>query len=238
MPKGYRHLTYTERCRIEAPKGSGFSRGEIARHPGRDRSTIHRELGRNGGGRGCRHERAQGNGGGARTAPARPSSERGSGPNGDEGRAGAARCISEWKWGGDTVIGTVRPGNGSYAYISRSGLTGSTGFAVLSPKNRRDAAFVYFTATDPSTIEALSNLADGGASPAVRPVVVATQEIVVPDALVLNAFASEVMPLIERIEAGKRENQTLARLRDTLLPRLMSGAIRVGKAREQAEAAT
>jgi len=213
MPKGYRHLTYTERCRIEAPKGSGFSRGEIARHPGRDRSTIHRELGRNGGGRGCRHERAQGNG-------------------------GAARCISEWKWGGDTVIGTVRPGNGSYAYISRSGLTGSTGFAVLSPKNRRDAAFVYFTATDPSTIEALSNLADGGASPAVRPVVVATQEIVVPDALVLNAFASEVMPLIERIEAGKRENQTLARLRDTLLPRLMSGAIRVGKAREQAEAAT
>jgi len=139
---------------------------------------------------------------------------------------------------GDTVVGTVRPGNGSYAYIYRSGLTGSTGFAVLSPKNRRDAAFVYLTVTDPSTIEALSNLADGGAYPAVRPEVVVTQETVVPDALVLSAFASEVMPLIERIEAGKRENQTLARLRDTLLPRLMSGAIRVGKAREQAEAAT
>jgi len=60
MPKGYRHPTCAERCRIEASKGSGFSRGEIARHPGRDRSTIHREIGRNGGGRGYRHEWAQG----------------------------------------------------------------------------------------------------------------------------------------------------------------------------------
>jgi len=58
--QGYRHPTCAERCRIEAPKGSGFSRGEIARHPGRDRSTIHREIGRNGGGRGYRHQRAQG----------------------------------------------------------------------------------------------------------------------------------------------------------------------------------
>jgi len=51
MPKGYRHLTCTERCRIEAAKGSGLSRGEIARHPNHDRSTIHQEIERNGGGR-------------------------------------------------------------------------------------------------------------------------------------------------------------------------------------------
>lgn len=30
----------------------------------------------------------------------------------------------------DTIVGTVRPGNGSYAFISEDGLTGSTGFAV------------------------------------------------------------------------------------------------------------
>src|SRR5262249_34841777 len=31
---------------------------------------------------------------------------------------------------GDTIVGTVRPGNGSYAFVSEDGLTGSTGFAV------------------------------------------------------------------------------------------------------------
>ena len=32
---------------------------------------------------------------------------------------------------GDTIVGTVRPGNGAYALVSEDGLTGSTGFAVL-----------------------------------------------------------------------------------------------------------
>ena len=31
---------------------------------------------------------------------------------------------------GDTIVGTVRPGNGSYALVDCDGLTGSTGFAV------------------------------------------------------------------------------------------------------------
>jgi len=35
---------------------------------------------------------------------------------------------------GDTIVGTVRPGNGSFAMIGEEGLTGSTGFAVLRPK--------------------------------------------------------------------------------------------------------
>ena len=32
---------------------------------------------------------------------------------------------------GDTIVGTVRPGNGSFSLVGRDGLTGSTGFAVL-----------------------------------------------------------------------------------------------------------
>lgn len=35
---------------------------------------------------------------------------------------------------GDTIVGVVRPGNGSFALIGTKGLTGSTGFAVLRPK--------------------------------------------------------------------------------------------------------
>ena len=37
----------------------------------------------------------------------------------------------------DTIVGTVRPGNGSYAFVSDDGLTGSTGFAVLQADEGR-----------------------------------------------------------------------------------------------------
>ena len=119
--------------------------------------------------------------------------------------------------------------------LPKNDLTGSTGFAVLRPKYDRDASLIYLAATDQATIEVLANLADGGAYPAVRPEVVSARKIVLaPDDLLL-AFSQEVFPLIAKIEIGKDENQTLAALRDTLLPRLMSGELRVGEAREQVE---
>lgn len=135
----------------------------------------------------------------------------------------------------DTIVGTVRPGNGSYSYIGKDGLTGSTGFAVLRPMDPSDVALVYLSATDTDTIDALTNLADGGAYPAVRPDVVATQPVVLADDDVRTAFQESVSPMIAKIEASKTENQTLATLRDSLLPKLMSGEIRVGEAREQVE---
>ncbi|HEB64927.1 MAG TPA: restriction endonuclease subunit S, partial [Chloroflexi bacterium] len=69
----------------------------------------------------------------------------------------------------DTIIGTVRPGNGSYAFILEEGLTGSTGFAVLRPRDVAYAEFVYLAATAFNNIEALAHMADGGAYPAIRP---------------------------------------------------------------------
>jgi type I restriction enzyme S subunit len=128
---------------------------------------------------------------------------------------------------GDTIVGTVRPGNGSFAYISEPGLTGSTGFAVLRPKDRLDQALVWCAATDPSNIERLTHLADGGAYPAVRPDIVANTEIALPDTALRVAFAEATSPVLNQIEANKRQSRTLAETRDALLPKLMSGEIRV-----------
>jgi len=60
---------------------------------------------------------------------------------------------------GDTVIGTVRPGNGAYALINRDDLTGSTAFAVLRPRNRRDAAWCYLAASRDAVVRGLEFLA-------------------------------------------------------------------------------
>ncbi len=68
MPKGYRHLTREERCQICALRKSGLSEPAIARQLGRDRTTVWREVRRNGGGRGHRHRQAQGKASARRSA--------------------------------------------------------------------------------------------------------------------------------------------------------------------------
>ena len=127
----------------------------------------------------------------------------------------------------DTIIGTVRPGNGSYALISEHGLTGSTGFAILRPLRVPYAEFVYFAATATENIEALSHVADGGAYPAVRPEAVAATQVIRPGDEVLGTFSRVTGPLLVKLVQNERESGTLAALRDALLPKLMTGSIRV-----------
>lgn len=137
---------------------------------------------------------------------------------------------------GDTIIGLVRPGNGSYALIGIPGLTGSTGFAVLRPRKLEFTQLVFLSATAPENIERLAHLADGAAYPAVRPDAVEATEVAISSNAVTTSFSSLVAPIIERMESNKIENQTLAQTRDLLLPKLMSGEIRLGEAEEMVEA--
>ena len=136
---------------------------------------------------------------------------------------------------GDTIVGTVRPGNDSYALVSESGLTGSTGFAVLRPKAAESTEFVYLAITSPDSIEALAHLADGAAYPAVRPDVVAATPIVRPDRQILTRFSSYAGALLGRIAHSEKESRTLASLRDLLLPKLISGEIRLRQAENAVE---
>ena len=139
---------------------------------------------------------------------------------------------------GDTIIGTVRPGNGSFALVGKEGLTASTGFAVLRPKADFDAQFVWCAATSKDNIERLAHLADGGAYPAVPAEAVAATPVVLADVSTRRKFSDATAPLVAKYLAGGDESRTLADLRDTLLPKLLSGEIRIPDAEKIAEAAT
>jgi type I restriction enzyme S subunit len=128
---------------------------------------------------------------------------------------------------GDTIIGTVRPGNRSYALVSKDGLTGSTGFAVLRPRTRGDRAFVYLATTAPKSIDGLAHLADGAAYPAVRPDVVVSQPVLDPGAALLRAFSDHAKPLLNGMATHEHESAALAAMRDSLLPKLVSGELRL-----------
>ena len=140
---------------------------------------------------------------------------------------------------GDTLVGTVRPGNRSFGFIATAvaGLTASTGFAVLSPKRPSAASFVYLCVTRDENIQRLASLADGGAYPAVKPELVIATECVVPSETALAHFEALSGALLAGLAANAERAQALADLRDTLLPRLISGTLRLPEALKQAEEA-
>jgi type I restriction enzyme S subunit len=58
---------------------------------------------------------------------------------------------------------------------------------------------------------------------------------VLADEPVRRAFKDMAKSMFERLAMLTEENRNLAALRDTLLPKLMSGELRVGDARDQIE---
>ena len=130
---------------------------------------------------------------------------------------------------GDTVVGTVRPGNGSYALIGYDGLTGSTGFAVLAPHKPAYRELVYLCATDGENIERLTHLADGAAYPAVRPDVVGATAVAAPEPAreIYQRFSEAVGPVLDRMGHNHQQTRLLAAQRDALLPKLVSGIVAV-----------
>lgn len=59
------------------------------------------------------------------------------------------------------------------------------------------------------------------------------KQLCLPDENTTKAFSEHVLPLLLQKEHNEKQNQTLAALRDTLLPKLISGELRVDTATEK-----
>ena len=81
-------------------------------------------------------------------------------------------------------------------------------------------------AANPNTI--ITN--NGGAYPAVRPEVVAATQAIKTGDDVIVVFSNLSRALMAKAAENERQSRTLAALLDTLLPKLMSGELRVGEA--------
>ncbi len=135
---------------------------------------------------------------------------------------------------GDVIVGTVRPGNRSFARITteQPGLTGSTGFAVLRAQEEFDQALVYIAATSDEAIDRLAHLADGGAYPAVRPEVVSSTPLIVAPESIRKAFGEIANTFYLNIGVNQERMRQLSLIRDTLLPRLISGQLQTEEAHQ------
>lgn len=88
-----------------------------------------------------------------------------------------------------------------------------------------DGFFNYFSTRE--LVERLQQHAHGSVFDTITRDTLAGVSVVEPPAELIEAFEKRVGPSLERIRAGLLETRTLATLRDRLLPKLISGELRV-----------
>jgi len=103
----------------------------------------------------------------------------------------------------------------------------STEFLVWTPKPGIGSAFVYFVANSTEFNTTMCQLATGTSNShqRVRPAQLAQAHAAVASETRIAAFDDAVTPLLRKIEHNRQQATTLAQLRDTLLPRLISGKL-------------
>jgi len=140
---------------------------------------------------------------------------------------------------GDTVWSTVRPNRRSHALILDDDpeLVVSTGFAVLTPIEV-GPAYLYEVSRRNEFVQYLEGVAEGSAYPAVRAERFNKAPIPLLSLDRVANFEEGIMPVRRRAHAAQVESRGLAELRDHLLPKLMSGEIRVKDAEKVVEDVT
>ena len=145
---------------------------------------------------------------------------------------------------GDALLARITPclENGKAAFVQdlTDGIVGwgSTEFIVMRAHAPIPAEYAYLIARDPAFKEqAVRSMT--GTSGRQRVQVDSLAEFVVtkPSADVAYKFGTIVRPYFSMIAANARQSDSLAATRDLLLPKLMSGEIRVKDAENAAEAA-
>jgi len=135
---------------------------------------------------------------------------------------------------GDILFGAMRPYFHKVCIAPFDGVTRTTAF-VLEPKAGH-GAFGLFAAFDDSTIEFATTHSEGSTIPYAKwSGSLERKPLVLPPNELVEVFESIVAPLLTVGIQNARRMQMLAELRDTLLPRLISGKLRLPEAREQLE---
>ena len=125
---------------------------------------------------------------------------------------------------GDTIWSCVRPNRKSYLFIHTppENRIVSTGFAVLSPGGF-GPSYLYELTTRQEFVDYLVVNAQGSAYPAVRADTFSNASVVVPPSDLLNAFEARTLSARDLVAVQDKESRRLARLRDYILPKLMTG---------------
>ena len=135
---------------------------------------------------------------------------------------------------GDTLLARITPclENGKTGYVDflEDGQVGwgSTEYIILSPKPPLPPQFGYLLArSDALRTHAIQNMTGTSGRQRVPSECFNTFWLAVPPPDIAHRFDELTAPLMAKIKASSTESRTLATLRDTLLPKLLSGKLSV-----------
>ncbi|MBU0923467.1 restriction endonuclease subunit S [bacterium] len=133
---------------------------------------------------------------------------------------------------GDILYSEIRPKNRRFARvdIDVDDYVVSTKFMVIKRNEKIGYNCLYIYLTLDSTIEQFNTIAESrsGTFPQITFDSVSNVKMTLPNnGIIMEKFEKTVEPIFEQIKLNKEQNQTLKQQRDTLLPKLMSGEIRV-----------
>ena len=136
---------------------------------------------------------------------------------------GLAESSAKWVPAFSTVVALYGATAGQVSFIS-SRLTTNQAVCALIPK--KDFAFFNYLTMRGVTSE-LENKAVGSAQQNISKGIVEETKVVLPPSVLVERFAEVAGPLFERWISNLHQSLNLATLRDTLLPKLLSGELSV-----------
>jgi len=135
---------------------------------------------------------------------------------------------------GEILFGKLRPYFHKVGVAPVDGVC-STDIVVVTPREDRWFGFVLGHVSSTAFVEYTNAGSTGTKMPRTSWGEMARYPVVVPPANIAEAFNAQIRSAIDRIVVSTHESRTLAALRDTLLPKLLSGEIRIKDAGKIAE---
>jgi type I restriction enzyme S subunit len=135
---------------------------------------------------------------------------------------------------GQFLFGKLRPYFHKVGLVPVDGIC-STDILVVEAKTDPWREYVLSVISSVDLVDHVNAASTGTRMPRAKWQDLAEYEVVIAPPGIIAAFSQIVRPMHQRILSVIAENQTLASLRDSLLPRLMSGELRVGEARDRVE---
>ena len=114
-----------------------------------------------------------------------------------------------------------------YIAIADGEVTTNQGFKSVVPNSNVGTAFVYYFLKN--ALPTIENMASGSTFKEISGSAMRTVPAIIPDDESLQEFSDFCEPLFQQQRTLEAENRSLAALRDSLLPRLMSGELDVSE---------
>ena len=129
---------------------------------------------------------------------------------------------------GEILFGKLRPYFHKVGVAPSDGVC-STDILVLAPKSPEWFGFRLGHASSDELIQFTDLASTGTKMPRTNWGDISSFKVALPPKSIAAAFTHIIQPMLDRIHANLHQSRTLATLRDTLLPKLLSGELSVAK---------